>query len=582
MQGKTWTVLVLAMASVVAAGANAQMIKRTPVPAATPVTQMIVKLRNPDAAERVTGMAASRAARLSEVGGKAMASYRAMSGDASVLRLLQPLSVADAQALAQKLTQDPSVEWAAADLPVRRFQATPPDANFAARQWNYLPANTQFVSASLVTPAATVNFSATGGANAPLAWSITRGSAAVRVAVVDSGVVLSHPDLVANLLPGFDFVSADALSGAPYNAPLNFIANDGNGRDLDANDPGDWITQGDASTYPTLCGTRVETSSWHGTSMTGLIASLWTSANPNPPGTSLAGLAPEVKIVPVRALGKCGGTTSDVIDGIRWAAGLTVPGAPPNANPARVINLSLGTTAGACSPAYQAAVNDVLAAGAIVVAASGNDGANAVSQPANCTGVIGVTAHTINGDNATYANIGPEVAISAPGGGAPSRLALQPLDENATAYYIWAASMFGATTQDSPFSATDTRTGPATTGLTGTSPAAAQVSGAVALLLSVDPSLSAQQVRAYLTGTARPHPAGSYCLAEPTALNRCGSGLLDVGAAVNAAYQARLQADAARSSDGGGGALPLAPLLLLLALGIARQVRRDHGASRHA
>ncbi len=574
MQGKTWTALMLAAAAIIAADAQAQVIKRAPAPSAAPVTQMIVKLRNPDAAERVSGMAASRAARLSEVGGKAMASYRAMSGDASVLRLLQPLSVTEAQALAQKLAQDPTVEWAAADLPVRRFQATPPDANFTPRQWNYLPANAQFVSANLATPASTVNFSATGGANAPVAWTITRGSPSVRVAVVDSGVVLNHPDLVANLLPGFDFVSSDALAGAPYNAPLNFVANDGNGRDLDANDPGDWISQGDTTTYPTLCGTTAEASSWHGTSMTGLIASLWTSANPNPPGTSLAGLAPEVKIVPVRALGKCGGVTSDVIDGIRWAAGLTVPGAPPNANPARIINLSLGTTAGACSAAYQTAINDVLATGAIVVAASGNDGASAVSQPANCTGVIGVTAHTINGDNATYANIGPEVAISAPGGGAPSRLALQPLDENATAYYIWAASMFGATTQDSPFSATDTRTGAATTGLTGTSPAAAQVSGAVALLLSVDPSLSAQQVRAYLTSTARPHPAGSYCLAEPTALNKCGSGLLDVGAAVNAAYQARLQADAARSSGGGGGgALPLAPLLLLVALGLARRVR---------
>jgi serine protease len=573
LMGFKWTVVAVAI-SCWSVGVQAQLVKRPPVPATATVTQMIVKLRAPDATERASGMAASRAARLSNATGKAMASYRAMSGDASVLRLLQPMSVSEAQALAQKLAQDPAVEWAAPDLPVRRFQATPPDANFTARQWNYLPANTQFVSASLVTPATTVSFSSTGGANAPLAWSITRGVPSVRVAVVDSGVVLSHPDLVANLLPGHDFVSGDALSGAPYNAPLNFIANDGNGRDADANDPGDWISAADASTYPSLCSSaEVGPSSWHGTSMTGLIAALWTSANPNPAGTSLAGLAPEVRIVPVRALGKCGGTTSDVIDGIRWAAGLTVPGAPVNPNPARIINLSLGTTAGACSAAYQSAVNDVLAAGAIVVAASGNDGANAVSQPANCTGVIGVTAHTINGDNATYANIGPEVAISAPGGGPPSRLALQPLDEITTGFYVWVPSMFGATTQDSPFTATDTRSGPATAGLTGTSPAAAQVSGAIALLLSVDPSLSAQQVRVYLTSTARPHPAGSYCVSEATAVNKCGSGLLDIGAAVNAAYQARQQAAAARGSGGGGGSLPLAPVLLLVALGLARRLR---------
>jgi serine protease len=576
MLHKAWTVLALAVATAWApaqAQGQAPLIKRVAVPSSTPVAQMIVKLRAPEAGERVTGMRADRVARLSHATGKAMASYRAMSGDASVLRLLQPLSVAEAQVLARTLTQDPAVEWAAPDLPVRRFQAVPPDANFAARQWNYLPGNAQFVSASLVTPASTVNFSATGGANGPLAWTITRGNPAVRVAVIDSGVVLSHPDLIANLLPGYDFVSADALSSAPFNAPLNFVANDGNGRDPDPTDPGDWITQADVTAYPNLCGgAEIGPSSWHGTSMASLIASLWTSVNPNPAGTSLAGLAPEVRIVPVRALGKCGGTTSDVIDAIRWSAGLTVPGVPANANPARIINLSLGTTAGACNAAYQTAVNDVLATGAVVVAASGNDGAASVSQPANCTGVIGVTAHAINGDNATYANIGPQIAISAPGGGDPSRAALQPLDPNQTAYYVWAASMFGATTPDSAFSPGDTRTGPATSGLTGTSPAAAQVSAAVALLLSFDPSLSATQVRAYLTGTARPHPAGTYCTSEPTALNQCGTGLLDVGAAVNAAYQARQQANA--GDGGGGGALPLAPLVLLIALGVARAVRR--------
>lgn len=546
---------------------------KKPVTADKPVVgRMIVKLRAPDGNERVSGMSADHAARLSNAVGKSMASLGAMSGDASVLRLAQPLPPAEAEALAQQIARDPAVAWAAPDLPVHRFQATPPDANYITRQWNYFPANAQFVSASLVTPASTVNFSATGGANGPLAWSITHGAPGVRVALVDSGVTLNHPDLIANLLPGYDFISSDALSTPPFNAPLNFVANDGNGRDPDPTDPGDWVTQTEVTAYPNLCSSAdIGPSSWHGTSMAGLIASLWTSVNPNPAGTSLAGLAPDIRVVPVRAIGRCGGTTVDVVDAIRWSAGLSVPGAPLNPNPARVINLSLGTTPGPCNAAYQSAINDVLAAGAIVVAASGNDGAAAVSQPANCVGVIGVTAHAINGDNASYANIGPEVAISAPGGGAPSLAALAPLDQNQTAFYVWAASMFGATTPDSAASATDTRTGPATAGLVGTSPAAAQVSAVAALVLSVDPMLSAAQVRNYLTSTARPHPAGTYCVSEPTAANMCGAGLLNAGGAVSAASQAR---QVATSDDGGGGALPLLQLLCVAALACVRRMRR--------
>lgn len=551
-----------------AAAAQAPAIKSPP---AQPVLvgQMIVKLRAAGVdSDRVSGMSAERARRLSSAVGQSLTPLRAMSGEAAVLRLAQPLAAADAQQLAQALARDPAVEWAAPDLPVKRLQSSPPDANFPTRQWNLLPANAQFVSASLVTPASTVNFSATGGANGPLAWSITRGSAAVRVAVIDTGVHLSHPDLVANLLPGYDFISADALAVAPFNAPLHFVANDGNGRDPDAGDPGDWVTAEEAAAYPNLCGAGdVGPSTWHGTSMAGLIAALWTAANPNPPGTSLAGLAPEARIVPVRALGKCGGTTADVIDAIRWSAGLAVPGVPLNPNPARLISLSLGTAAGACNAAYQSAVNDVLAAGAAVVAASGNDAANAVSQPANCAGVIGVTAHAINGDNADYANIGPEVAISAPGGGLPFLAALTPLDANQIAYYIWSTSLFGATTPTSPASVTETRAGPATGGLTGTSPASAQVAAAAALVLSVDPMLSGTQVRAYLTSTARPHPAGTTCLTSQ-ALNQCGAGLLDVGAAVNAAFQARQAPLRSGGGGGGGGVLPALALLLLAAAAV--------------
>ena len=560
--------LSICVLGVVQAAQASAPVKKLPSAEAVVVSQMIVKLRPTEAGDRVNGMSAERARRLGDAVGKSLAPLRAMSGDAAVVKLAQPLRVDEAQRLAWQLARDPAVEWAAPDLPVRRFQTVPPDANFSTRQWNYLPANTQFASASLVVAGATINFSATGGANGPLAWSITRGTPEIRVAVVDSGITLSHPDLIGSLLSGYDFVSDDALSGSPYNAPLNFVANDGNGRDPDPTDPGDWVTQDDVNSYPNVCTSAdVGPSTWHGTHMAGLIAAAWTDVNPNPPGTSLAGLAPALRIVPVRALGKCGGTTSDVLDAIRWAAGIAVPGAPVNPNPARVINLSLGTAPGACNAAYQSAVNDVLARGAVVVAASGNEGAAVVSQPANCQGVIGVTAHAINGDNADYANIGPEVAISAPGGGLPFLAALTPLDANQIAYYIWSTSLFGATTPTSPASVTETRAGPATGGLTGTSPASAQVAAAAALVLSVDPMLSGTQVRAYLTSTARPHPAGTTCLTSQ-ALNQCGAGLLDVGAAVNAAFQARQAPLPSGGGGGGGGVLPALALLLLAAAAV--------------
>ncbi len=271
--------LSICVLGVVQAAPASAPVKKLPSAEAVVVSQMIVKLRPTEAGDRVNGMSAERARRLGDAVGKSLAPLRAMSGDAAVVKLAQPLRVDEAQRLAWQLARDPAVEWAAPDLPVRRFQTVPPDANFSTRQWNYLPANTQFASASLVVAGATINFSATGGANGPLAWSITRGTPEIRVAVVDSGITLSHPDLIGSLLSGYDFVSDDALSGSPYNAPLNFVANDGNGRDPDPTDPGDWVTQDDVNSYPNVCTSAdVGPSTWHGTHMAGLIAAAWTKS----------------------------------------------------------------------------------------------------------------------------------------------------------------------------------------------------------------------------------------------------------------------------------------------------------------
>ena len=113
-------------------------------------------------------------------------------------------------------------------------------------------------------------------------------------------------------------------------------------------------------------------------------------------------------------LGKCGGTISDIVDGMRWSAGLAVAGVPANANPAKVLNLSLGGC-GACGTTYQDAINAIVAAGTTVVIAAGNSNADASgSRPANCNGVITVAATNRNGSRASYSNYGAVVEISAP------------------------------------------------------------------------------------------------------------------------------------------------------------------------
>jgi serine protease len=90
--------------------------------------------------------------------------------------------------------------------------------------------------------------------------------------------------------------------------------------------------------------------------------------------------------VPVRVLGKCGGYTSDIADGIIWASGGTVTGVPANANPAKVINMSLGGS-GACDTTTQNAINGARSRGTVVIVAAGNENANA-STPARPTATV--------------------------------------------------------------------------------------------------------------------------------------------------------------------------------------------------
>jgi serine protease len=495
---------------------------------APPVRHLIVKLREGSTGSPVAGRA--RLKQFQDTAGAEMTHVRDLAGGASVVSLRAPVPLAEARSIAAVLARQPGVEYVEPDVMFKRL-AVPNDPRYAGWQWNLFEPTTTFTGA-LLSGSGSKSAVATGGANLPPAWDITLGgSGGVVVAVIDTGIV-NHPDLngVATPAPylpsgrfvgGYDFVSSDV--GSPVLAP-NFVANDGDGRDPDPTDPGDWLAAADSCEDGTSGPLE---SSWHGTHMAGVVAA--TGNN----GAGIAGIGWNVRVQPLRALGKCGGALTDIADAIRWAAGLDVAGIPANPTPARVISLSLGSSE-QCSSHTQAAVDAAIAAGTVVVAATGNESDIALISPANCRGVIAVTAHTINGENADYANIGAATAISAPGGGSPILGAGGPTDDpNWTGYYVWSTLLFGAT--DPSSSDAQGRSGAGYGGFTGTSVAAPHVAGAAALIKSLLPSASVEQVRGFLVNNARPFAAGSACATGGSFAGQCGAGLLDAGAAVGRA-----------------------------------------------
>jgi serine protease len=407
--------------------------------------------------------------RLSAAAGLTLQVVRPMSGDAQVLRLPERLPTEQVRLIARRLMALPEVAYAEPDL-ILQHTLLPNDPQYAS-EWHYF------------APSAG-NY----GINAPAAWDITTGAAGVVVAVIDTGIT-DHADLSGRTVPGYDFIG-DVL-----------VANDGNGRDADPGDPGDWITAAENSSgYFAGCGAG--DSSWHGTHTAGTVG----AASNN--GLGVAGVNWNSKILPVRVLGKCGGYTSDIADGMRWAAGLSVVGVPNNPNPARVLNLSLGGF-DSCGSTTQTAINAITAAGTTVVVSAGNSNANAAGfTPANCNGVITVAATDRDGARAYYSNYGATVEISAPGG----------------------AQGFG-NDPDGVLSTLNTGTqGPLADTYVyyqGTSMAAPHVSGVASLLYSLDPSLAPAQVLQVLQDTVTHFPSGSTCNTS-----NCGSGIVNAGAAV--------------------------------------------------
>lgn len=459
------------------------------------VSQIIVKMdpaaTTASASPAATAVTAtSRVSSLSSSAGSSLTLVRTLSDGASVLRLASPVTAAEAAAMAQRISSQPGVAYASPDYRRHALAAAPNDTRYSD-QWG------------LFAPTATIGATTVaGGANLQPAWNINTGSASTVIAVIDTGV-LPHADISAKLLPGYDFISD------------SFVANDGDGRDADASDPGDWVTSADLARAQ-CAGGSIENSSWHGSHVAGIAAA---SSNNS---AGIAGVSWGARILPVRVLGKCGGTTSDIIDAIRWSAGLSVTGVPANPNPAKVINMSLGG-GGGCTAAEQSAIDDAYNAGVTIVVATGNDSATTISSPANCNHVIAVTAHGVEGTSAVYANVGTGTTISAPGGGPGTDTA-----GNASGLGLSILSL-GNTGTTGPVSDT-------LLSYMGTSMATPHVAGAAALIHDVLPLASPARIQQVLTSSARAHPAGSWCTLPGTPqFGKCGAGLLDVGAALTAA-----------------------------------------------
>ncbi|HZF97566.1 MAG TPA: S8 family peptidase, partial [Pseudoxanthomonas sp.] len=394
----------------------------------------------------------SRAARVmpaAKGGALELQHVRRLAVQADLVKANRKLDRVEAESLMRQIAADPSVEYVEVDK-LNQIVLTPNDTNF----------NQQFGFGT-----------GAGGIRATEAWDTTSGAGVV-VAVIDTGIV-SHSDLNANILSGYDFISD------------TFVSRDGNGRDANPSDPGDWNS--DASQCD------VSNSSWHGTHVAGTVAAVTNNAN------GVAGTAFNAKVVPVRVLGRCGGYDSDIADAIIWSSGGSVSGIPANANPAEVINLSLGGS-GACGSAMQSAINGAVGRGSTLVIAAGNSNVNVSNaSPANCNNVVAVASTTSTGARSSFSNYGALIDVAAPGSEILSTLnsgTQGPGSENYASY-------------------------------SGTSMAAPHVAGVVALIQSASATpKTPAQVEALLKSTARAFPS--------TPSQPIGSGIVNAKAAVDA------------------------------------------------
>lgn len=363
-----------------------------------------------------------------------------------------------------KLQAQDNVEYAEPNF-IMKATAVPTDPYYATYQWD-MPQM-----------------------NLPLAWNVTTGVGSPVVAVLDTGQT-AHPDLVGRWVTGYDFISSSTT------------AKDGNGRDSNPTDVGD----------SGVCDGQSSPNSWHGTHVAGTIGA---STNN---GVGVAGVNWNAKISALRVLGRCGGSTTDIADAIRWAAGIAVTGVPNNPNPAKVINMSLGAyTGAACPTVYQNAINAAVARGVTVVVAAGNDNRTASGAvPANCANVVTVAATRKDGGRAWYSNYGTVIDVAAPGGETNDANGQIDRDGDGTVDGIL-STLLNSTGSSYNY-----------TFYQGTSMATPHVAGLVSLMYAVKPTITPAQVESVLKNTARP-------ITSTTCNVGCGKGLVDAYAAVNSA-----------------------------------------------
>jgi serine protease len=420
-----------------------------------PPQRLIVKFKEDHAQPNHAVLADKARAAVSLMTGVALQHSHVNALGADIMKVGRRVDAQGMAALISHFKNNPAVEYVEEDRLMHAF-LTPTDTRYN-EQWHY--------------------FETAGGLRANTAWDITTGSGVV-VGVIDTGY-RPHADLVANIVAGYDFISDTTVSV------------DGNGRDSDAQDPGDWNTA--AQCFP------ASNSSWHGTHVAGTIAAVTNN------GSGVAGVAFGAKVQPLRVLGRCGGYTSDIADAMIWGSGGTVSGVPANATPAKVLNLSLGG-GGACDTTSQNAINSARSRGTVVIVAAGNENQNASnSSPANCAGVVTIAAVGRTGGRASYSNYGTVVDVAAPGGDMGSSSANGVL------------STLNAGTQTP---GADTYAF-----YQGTSMATPHVAGVAALMLAKTPGMTPDQIETQLKSTARAFPA---------TCTSCGSGIVDATSALGA------------------------------------------------
>lgn len=399
---------------------------------------------------------------------------RRLAVGADVISFSQRLDHAQAKALIEQIATDPNVEYVEPEMRLVHLSETN-DPRWDDQWGLHSPADSG------------------GGINLMAGLERSRGEGVV-VAVLDTGVV-SHPDLDGNSLTesGYDFVERKAGGW----------------------DPGDF-TDGSEG-----CG--IGASSWHGTHVAGTVAAVTDN------GEGVAGVAPDAVVLPVRVLGKCGGGSADIADGIVWASGGSVPGVPANEFPAQVINMSLGgRNPAACPNLFKDALAQAHAMGTTVVVAAGNNGldvtnANGVGTTmGNCSADIIVVGGV--GPDGRRGGVAPSGQVASSGGSshgarvdvaAPMGLGFLPMEDQ-----VLSTVDVGQTVPE----------GPGYDYYYGTSMASPHVAGLAALVIAAsETELNPLEVREIIKETARPFPV-------PVDRD-IGTGIIDAGAAVALAIE---------------------------------------------